>query len=762
MPVSKARASLISRKTTSARIVLAADTTAPARLERGKDLALSSLPAATLLPNELTALNSASTPLPDLGKSSKVIKVEALKLPPTSQPLPQWMQNVTISDEQLKSPTKSSNTRLAQNSAAPPLRQPQHPVTSTDRLPNQIEVATSTYVVLVTKVDLSTVAIADPNIADVTIVNARSVLVNGKSSGVTTLVVVDRQGKIRQYQVRVVPIPGARDADIARLIGIEGVSVRRVQDAIILEGEVASAEEMQRATDIASIFSSKIVNQLRVRGGEVSPAALTATQIQEAINRPDVQVRVVGKKAILDGTVTNETERQRAEQVARTYVDDVLNLLQLPTLSVEQVREILGGEEASAAHNNLDNGTYGEFRAAQPLVVRRIGDQIALEGILPSQAEVDNALATASRTGLQVVNRLAVAPAPPTEAALLRTVAQTIGIPGVRVRGNAKRLVLEGTVPDTNSGLRAGQIAHGFAANVDNMLVTASPTQVNVNVTVVEINRDALKNLGVEFAGLNGGVGDVHDGVDIGHIGVGGGSALGAKFPVTLRAQIGKGAARLLANPRTTVLSGHTASFQVGGQFPVPVNAQITDSGAVTISIEFKDFGILMDVTPVANSEGAITMRVRTDISQLAPDLGSITIPGTDVTIPAFTRRAAVTEVTTRSGGTIALSGLINDEVRKVVNEIPVLSKIPILGSLFKSKRFQHNESDLVIFVTPRVVENPLLPGTSAPVSVVAEGPSTIAPITLGNPGIQTFSTIGGAGIQPGNNGEGGGSGTGQ
>lgn len=713
-------------------------------------------PSAT--PNDTTL---AIASLPGLNSGSQVVQVQALKLPPASQPLPQWMQNIAVPMEgqQIAVPlpapkadtatkaTTNQAPRLAQNPNAPPLRQPQHPVTSSDRLANQIEVASSTYIVLVTKVDLATVAIADPAIADVSVVNARAVLVNGKSAGTTTLVVVDRLGKIRQYQVKVVPAPGTRPMDIEDEIGIEGVTVRRVQNSIILEGEVASAEEMKRALDIAGIFSEKVINQLRVRD-TVDLGELTALQIQEALGRPGITVRVVGKTAILDGTVANDSERQRAEQIARSYTNgEVLNLLRLPVMSVELLRDLLNASESAPPAPTEYIGMAGTVQQPRNIVVRRVGDQVILEGVMPSQADIDAAVTAANRTGLQVLNRLTVAPAPPAEAALLHTVAQAIGLPGVRVRGTNKRLVLEGVVPDTNAAVAAEQVARGFALDVDNLLQTPNPIQVDVDVTFVEITNEDLKRLGFIFPSLSDsdGVGFAvgqrsADGGDVpGALGTGPGArSIGTltAFQAQLRAEATRGNARILSNPRTTVLSGRTATFQVGGQVPVPANITQTATGTTT-GIEFKNFGILLDVVPNANSNGVLTMRLRTEVSQPNYEIGFSPFAG--ATIPGFDRRASVTEVTLTPDSTIALGGLISNTVRKTVTKVPILSSIPILGKLFSSKRFQNEQTELIIFVTPRVQVTPLAPGETAPAAVTAVGNNSNIATKLGNPGISSF-----------------------
>jgi pilus assembly protein CpaC len=157
--------------------------------------------------------------------------------------------------------------------------------------------------------------------------------------------------------------------------------------------------------------------------------------------------------------------------------------------------------------------------------------------------------------------------------------------------------------------------------------------------------------------------------------------------------------------------------------------------------VEYKDFGVMMDVTPIANKDGTVTMRVRTDVTQIDPTLSQRI--GANVTVPGFTRRAAITEVTVPAGGSIALSGLLQDTLRKFVREVPLLSKIPILGQLFTSKRYESGETDLVIFMTPRVLENPMTDGNTAPAAVTAFGPNTTAAVALGNAGIQTFGTLG-------------------
>jgi len=712
------------------------------------------------LPVSLASGDEGAVSTVELGlpSESKVIDVQKLTLPPTSKPLPGWMQKAEVSADQpningtalASQNAKSTFERLAQlPSAKPALDEGATYASSTSRkavparLPNQITVAASTYVVLMANTELQTVAVADPTIADVSVVNAKAVLVNGKSAGSTTLVIVDKVGKIRQYEVKVTPAPGARPEDIEKAINIDGVHVRQLRDTIVLEGQVENSDAIQQAVQIAGIYAPKVLNLLQVQGAVSGPAG-TAAQIQNAINQPEVHVSMLSGTAVLQGTVSNAAERAQAEQVAQLLAPKVLNLLQLPPMSVEQIQSALGAVEQPPVIENVSNGSYGALAPKPYLIVRQSGDQLILEGYEPADFDINGTLAIAARSGLQVVDRIRLAPEGGKDQQLLDTIASAIGIPGVHVRGTAKRVVLEGTVADTNAAVAAGQIALGYADQVDNMLQTSHPIEVNVDVSLVEITKSGIKALGINGPdSLLGTTGSSGGGLDIGNIGVGGGNAttLGTQLGLQLKAAVDKGDAHVLSNPRTTVLSGRTASFQAGGQAPIPTSVSQDGSGNTLVQIEYKDFGVMMDVTPIANKDGTVTMRVRTDVTQIDPSLAQPI--SKDITVPGFTRRAAITEVTIPAGGSIALSGLLQSTLRKYVREVPLLSKIPILGQLFSSKRYETGETDLVIFVTPRVLPNPLADGNTAPAAVTAVGPNTTSAVALGNAGIQSFSTLG-------------------
>jgi Flp pilus assembly secretin CpaC len=711
------------------------------------------------------------------GGMKKVIDVPSLTLPPLSKPLPSWMQNAAVKVDKFDLP---ASKRIAQNPAAPPIRNPRAPVTNSDRLPNQIEVAVSTFVVLMTTTDLQTVAIADPAIADVAVVNSRTVLLNGKASGVTSLVIVDGQ-KIRQYTVRVTAEPGSRPIDVAAAIGLPGVTVRPIRNALVLEGEVANAEEARRAEEIAGIYSAKVINQTTIRG-LVSPDVASVTQLTDLINIPGVTVRVNGETAILSGTVSNPQQIQDAETIARSASKNVINLLRLPSLTPDQIRESLGAVATTPTGSTI--ATPGQILTAQPLTIRESGGQIIVEGAVNTQAEADTALASAARSGLQVINRVQIRPAPTPDQLLTSQVAAAIGRPGVIVRGTAKRLVLEGTVKDTNEAVLCEQVARAFTTpvlgQVDNLLRTEVPVQCNVDISIVELNVTDSRNLGVQYGSVSllgetvspatatilrdaagnpildaagniqtalvGGVvnrtvsGNFTQGVASAGNGFVGGGSLQFLDPFRLRlnALVSEGKGRILSNPTTTVLSGRTATFQVGGQVPIPAASTVGANGSTT-AIVFKDYGILLDIVPNALPNGNVTLRIRTEVSQ--PDFSTgVTPPGGGSAVPGFSRRSTVTEVTVPVNGTVALSGLITADDTRNETRVPLLSRLPIIGALFRSRDFRQNKTELVFFVKPRVLANPLAAGTDAFAGPVAVGENSNLAAQMGNPGLTVFN----------------------
>jgi pilus assembly protein CpaC len=252
-------------------------------------------------------------------------------------------------------------------------------------------------------------------------------------------------------------------------------------------------------------------------------------------------------------------------------------------------------------------------------------------------------------------------------------------------------------------------------SSVVNMLSIEGEDQVHLKVTVAEVQRNIAKQLGLEFDG------DINIGALTSTIATGNPFAIANKslsnnaltggyfssdsnnLTLTLRALEQTGMIKTLAEPTLTAISGESASFLAGGEFPVPTGRD--QSGNITI--EFKPFGVALGFTPVVLSEGRISLRVKTEVSELSAD-GAFTLTGVgggDLTIPGLKVRRAESTMEMPSGGAMVMGGLIQDTVRQSIGALPGLGRLPVLGPLFRSRDFQRNETELVIIITPYLVK---------------------------------------------------------
>jgi pilus assembly protein CpaC len=244
-------------------------------------------------------------------------------------------------------------------------------------------------------------------------------------------------------------------------------------------------------------------------------------------------------------------------------------------------------------------------------------------------------------------------------------------------------------------------------------LKIATPLQVTLKVRIAEIDRSALKSMGVNLfssdptSGFKFGIGQgtpaTSGGGAFSVTPTAIGTALGAAghlFGLDLAGSVDlaatDGFATILAEPNLTALSGETASFLAGGEFPIPVSQSL---GAVTI--EYKQYGVGLAFTPVVLADGRISMRVRPEVSQL-DDANGVSLNG--FRVPALTTRRAETTVELGSGQSFMIAGLLQNTASNSINKAPFLGDIPILGALFRSTKFQRQETELVVVVTPYLV----------------------------------------------------------
>jgi pilus assembly protein CpaC len=275
-------------------------------------------------------------------------------------------------------------------------------------------------------------------------------------------------------------------------------------------------------------------------------------------------------------------------------------------------------------------------------------------------------------------------------------------------------IVLGGTVYSAADGDSIRRIAQRFVPDqkqlIDDFKVDA-PNQVNLRVRVAEVSRNVIKELGINWnnlfktGGFSFGLLTALPGVtsatpSVATFGYKSGPNGTADVNALIDALEQHGLVTMLAEPNLTAVSGEPANFLAGGEFPVPV-PQSSASGATTITIEWKQFGVGLNFVATILSGNRISLHVAPEVSELT-STGAVSING--FTVPALTTRRAETTVDLASGQSFAIAGLMQNNVTQNINKFPWLGDVPVLGTLFRSENFQRGETELVIIVTPYLV----------------------------------------------------------
>ena len=276
-------------------------------------------------------------------------------------------------------------------------------------------------------------------------------------------------------------------------------------------------------------------------------------------------------------------------------------------------------------------------------------------------------------------------------------------------------VVLTGTVADAGQAEKAQAIAASFAAAVKggkviNRLSVATPNQVNLRVRIAEVDRDIMKQLGINWSKLNGNVqfqtafpGNIANTFLLGKFLPG-----SEQITVTLDALATEGFLTDLAEPNLTAVSGQTASFLAGGEYPYPVAQGGSVGPAPVITIQFQQYGVLLTFTPTIIDADHLSLKVRPEVSEL-DYTNAVTIVAGEPPVPGLTVRRAETTIDLASGQSFALAGLLMHNTTQNISKVPGLGDIPILGALFRSNQFTNNESELVVIVTPYLVQPPAM-----------------------------------------------------
>jgi pilus assembly protein CpaC len=295
----------------------------------------------------------------------------------------------------------------------------------------------------------------------------------------------------------------------------------------------------------------------------------------------------------------------------------------------------------------------------------------------------------------------------------------------IQIDGVGDGVVLTGTASSQIEAQQAGDLAARLAGGADkvvNSIVVRGRDQVMLKVTVAEVARNIIKQLGIDLtANLNYGTAVVNftnanPFTALGHTLVNGNATTTSfgstpSVTATLHAMESAGVMRTLAEPNLTAISGETATFIAGGEFPIPAGYSCDPTTHVcTTQISFKKFGVSLNFTPVVLSGGRISLHVMTEVSELSND-NAITLSQAvtssnvnSLTIPSIRTRRAETTLEIPSGGSMAMAGLIQEQTKQAVNGMPGLTQLPVLGALFRSRDYVNSQTELMVLVTPYVV----------------------------------------------------------
>ncbi|MDE2202401.1 MAG: type II and III secretion system protein family protein [Burkholderiaceae bacterium] len=311
----------------------------------------------------------------------------------------------------------------------------------------------------------------------------------------------------------------------------------------------------------------------------------------------------------------------------------------------------------------------------------------------------------------------------------------------IRVMTAADSLVLAGNVSSAQAAQQAMEIARAYAAaaqsgndksggaaaagmggmaggaggatggNVINMMIVDTPQQVMLEVKVAEVSKTLLNQLGSAL-NIQGGFGSWSGGLLTSLLTGSSTTFFGNKannrpFQAQLDAQKNDSLVKILAEPNLVTLSGQEASFLAGGKIYIPVAQSSSSGGAPTITLQEEEFGVGLKFTPTVMANGRINLRVAPEVSELSPT--GATVTGANVNgqtiLPLITTRRASTTVQMRDGESFAIGGLLQDNARGSLKALPGAGEVPVLGTLFRSTQFQHDLTELVIVITPHLVQ---------------------------------------------------------
>ena len=542
-------------------------------------------------------------------------------------------------------------------------------------------------------VGMRRVQITNPEIADVVISSVAQLVVCGKKRGVTTLYVWDRMG-LHEFEVTVTGLTAAEKTaeGLAKALGDELTYTSVGEDMLVVEGSVENNERLERTHRVIAAQTGPVtvIDLVVLEGVKRLPLADAAAEALRDVFGDKLEYVVLDETSlVVQGDLSDEQEVARVGKVIAVVTAEGLSIVNLVQYNDE-----------------LATPPLDKIRAAvgEGLKVWQVkGRTVAIDGTVASEDEykrLGQVLASFVKDA-NLINLVQIVKPRPAIGEYAKKLEEVFG-PDIEVKQmGPETLALEGTVTSSEMAEHYKSLLAAMEPPyrvVDYLrVVTPYKERLEISVLVAEISKDDMDELGVEWGQIINPNAPVEQPI---LIGVENGLRTIWKIGADLDLMLEGSDSRVLSRPKVMVNDGEKAEILVGGEVPIPIVAPGA-GGVPTVTIEYKPYGVELHITPTIKNDGkTIDMDINPVVSSL-DWTNSVTISGFN--IPAMRKRSVTTKVSLENGGMLTLGGLLQREQSEVIRKVPVLSKIPIIGKLFTHKRFIRGDSELVIFVSPRI-----------------------------------------------------------
>jgi len=546
--------------------------------------------------------------------------------------------------------------------------------------------------ILTTKADLAVagqrarVAVGDPTVVDFAVLNARQIRVVGTRIGVTDLSITTGKNETYTFEIRVVADLCILQVQLKKSFPEANIRLSQIRDHVILEGDARDVFQRAQIEDtVKAYLDSVAIGQARKTSSKVEPDKL----------KPPVKKEKDDKDKEKDDAPEAPPEKQAGTMEAKIAPPQVINLLRVP-----------GVDYAAVLEQHLK-----KLYPDACVTVSVVGGSFALEGQARDAAQVRHIVETARAYLGQIIAN---------QAAVLKALKDK--------ENRAREDRGEEGAPSASATISFGgpqQQQQQIIPPIINLLRVPGTRQVMLKVKVAELNRTALRQMGTDLLfspgknliGTNIGNNTVNASVTglkrmltgTSTLATGPGTTVfgvfeNADFAVFFSALRRNSILKILAEPNLVALNGNKANFLAGGQFPVPVSQASIGGVAPTITVEFHDFGVNLDFLPHILDGEIIRLAVDSEVSTVDFTLGTVLVPGGSP-VPGLNIRRAHTVVEMKEGQTLAIAGLLSVTLDGTTSRIPGLGDLPVLGAFFSNTTGNRIEKELIVLVTPHLVE---------------------------------------------------------